>query len=47
VEFANPKNPHCFPMATLQAGKLANPLISTTYRLSLGSAIAINSLRLN
>jgi hypothetical protein len=44
AQFANPKNPHCFPMATLQAGKLANSLMPNTSHFSLGSANKINKL---
>jgi hypothetical protein len=44
AQFANPKNPHCFPMATLQAGKLANSLMPNTSHFSLGSANDHNGL---
>jgi hypothetical protein len=41
AEFANLKNPHCFPMATLFVCKLANSLIPNASHLSVGSASKI------
>ena len=44
AQFANPKNAHCAPMATLQGAKLANSLMPNASHSSLGSANKINSL---
>jgi|ERR1017187_9139254 hypothetical protein len=44
AQFANPKNAHCAPMATLQGAKLANSLTPNASHSSLGSANKINNL---